>query len=112
MPTTRQNKVSRLIQKELGDIFQREGNGMFSGKMITVTAVRITSDLGQARIFLSIFPSPQKKDFENILQEHSNHIRHELGNRIRYQLRSIPELHFFLDDSLDYIDNIDRLLKK
>lgn len=112
MVTTRQNKVSRLLQKELGDFFQREGNGMFSGKMITVTNVRITPDLGQARIFLSIFPSLAKKDFENILQENSGHIRHELGNRIRYQLRTIPELNFFLDDSLDYIDNIDRLLKQ
>ena len=112
MPTTRQNKVSRLLQKELGDIFQREGNGMFSGKMITVTNVRITPDLAQARIFLSIFPSTEKGDFEKVLGDNAGHIRHELGNRIRYQLKSIPELHFFLDDSLDYIDNIDRLLKK
>ena len=112
MASTRQNKVSRLLQKELGDIFQREGKGMFSGKMITVTNVRITSDLGQARIFLSIFPSHDKADFEKILQDRSGHIRHELGNRIRHQLRSVPELHFFLDDSLDYLDNIDKLLKE
>ncbi len=112
MSTKRQNKVSRLLQKELGDIFQREGNGMFSGKMITVTRVGITPDLQQARIFLSIFPSLEKADFEKTLQDRSSHIRHELGNRIRYQLRSVPELHFFLDDSLDYIDNIDRLLNQ
>ncbi len=85
---------------------------MFSGKMITVTTVRITPDLGQARIFLSIFPSPGKEDFKKILQEHTGHIRHELGNRVRHQLRIIPELHFFLDDSLDYLDKIDRLLKQ
>ena len=112
MATTRQNKVSRLLQKELGNFFQREGNGMFSGKMITVTNVRMTPDLGQARIFLSIFPSLEKEDFNRKLQENSGHIRHELGNRIRHQLRSVPELHFFMDDSLDYIDNIDRLLKQ
>jgi len=112
MATTRQNKVSRLLQKELGEIFQREGNGMFSGKMITVTTVRITPDFGQARIFLSIFPSAEKEDFEKALQDRGSHIRHELGNRIRHQLRSVPELHFFLDDSLDYIDNIDKLLKE
>ena len=111
MATTRQNKVSRLLQKELGEIFQREGSGMFSGKMITVTTVRITPDFGQARIFLSIFPSTEKEDFEKALQNKGAHIRHELGNRIRHQLRSVPELHFFLDDSLDYIDNIDDLLK-
>lgn len=112
MASTRQNKVSRLLQKELGDIFQREGKGMFAGKLITVTSVRITSDLGQARIFLSIFPTMGKEDFENTLQSHSGHIRHELGNRIRHQLRSVPELHFFLDDSLDYIDTIDKLLNE
>ncbi len=112
MATTRQNKVSRLLQKELGEIFQRKGNDLFSGKMITVTTVRITPDLGQARIFLSVFPSPEKKDFEKILLDNTGHLRHELGNRVRYQLRSIPELHFFLDDSLDYIDNIDRLLNQ
>ena len=112
MASTRQNKVSRLLQKELGDIFQREGKGMLPGKMITVTNVRITSDLGQARIFLSIFPALEKDDFEKILEEKSGHIRYELGNRIRHQLRSVPELHFFLDDSLDYIDNIDKLLNE
>ncbi len=111
MASTRQNKVSRLLQKELGDIFQREGKGIFQGKMVTVTNLRITSDLGQARIFLSIFPALDKVEFENIIQSHSGHIRHELGNRIRHQLRSVPELNFFLDDSLDYIDNIDKLLK-
>jgi len=112
MASTRQNKVSRLLQKELGDIFQREGKGIFPGKMVTVTSVRITSDLGQARIFLSIFPSLEKDDFEKILEHKSGHLRHELGNRIRHQLRSVPELDFFLDDSLDYIDNIDKLLNE
>jgi ribosome-binding factor A len=101
-----------MLQKELGDIFQRLGNGMFPGKMITVTSVRITSDLKQARIFLSIFTSPDKEEFEKVLENHSGHLRHELGNRIRHQLRSVPELHFFLDDSLDYIDNIEKLLNE
>ena len=101
-----------MLQKEMGDIFQREGNAIFGGRMITVTRVRITPDLGQARIFLSIFPSPEKIEFDRVLIEKAEHLRHELGNRIRNQLRSIPELQFFLDDSLDYIDNIDRLLKE
>ncbi len=112
MTSTRQHKVSRLLQKELGDIFQREGNSIFAGKLITVTAVRITPDLAQARVFLSIFPAADGKKFKQTIEEHSHHIRHELGNRIRHQLRLVPELRFFLDDSLDYIDNIDRLLKK
>lgn len=101
-----------MVQKELGNLFQREGNAMFSGKMVTVTAVRITPDLGQARIFLSVFPTPLREEFNKILQEHTGHIRHELGNRMRHQLRLVPELHFFLDDSLDYMDNIERLLKQ
>ena len=112
MATTRQNKVSRLLQKELGDILQHEGNSMFDGKLVTVTNVRITPDFGKARIFLSVFPSLEKEDFEKILQRKSGHLRHELGNRIRHQMRSVPELHFILDDSLDYIDNIERLLDK
>lgn len=112
MTSTRQYKVSRLLQKELGHIFQREGNIIFSGKMITVTEVRITPDLGQARVFLSIFPAAEKALFDKKMEDHSPHIRHELGMRIRHQLRMVPELKFFLDDSLDYIENIDRLLKK
>lgn len=112
MTSTRQYKVSRLLQKELGQIFQREGKTMFAGRMITVTEVRITQDLGQARIYLSIFPTATRDLFEKTVGEHSQHIRHELGMRIRHQLRMVPELQFFLDDSLDYIENIDRLLKK
>lgn len=112
MTSTRQYKVSRLLQKELGHVFQREGNSIFIGKMITVTEVRITPDLGQARVFLSIFPAAEKAFFEKTMMEHSQHIRHELAMRIRHQLRMVPDLKFFLDDSLDYIENIDRLLKK
>lgn len=112
MTNTRQYKVSRLLQKELGIIFQHEGHSIFTGKMITVTEVRITPDLGQARVFLSIFPAAEKEIFDKTMGEHSQHIRHILAMRIRHQLRMVPELQFFLDDSLDYIENIDRLLKK
>ena len=112
MTNTRQYKVSRLLQKQLGIIFQHEGHSIFTGKMITVTEVRITPDLGQARVFLSIFPAAEKEIFDKTMGEHSQHIRHILAMRIRHQLRMVPELQFFLDDSLDYIENIDRLLKK
>ena len=112
MTSTRQYKVSRLLQKELGHVCQREGNSIFKGKMITVTEVRITADLGQARVFLSIFPATEKALFDKTMGEHTQHIRHELAMRIRHQLRMVPELQFFLDDSLDYIENIDRLLKQ
>lgn len=99
-----------MLQKELGYIYQRLGMNMFRGKIITVTEVRITSDLGQARVYLSIFPSPSKEDFSRITDENAGLVRRELGNRIRHQLRSVPELRFILDDSLDYIENIDRLI--
>ena len=112
MTSTRQNKVARLIQKELGDIFQRESKVFFGGKMITVTVVRITPDLALARIYLSVFPPDKNKDPLFEVNEHAARLRHELGNRIRHQLRIIPELVFIIDDSLDYIENIERLLKK
>ena len=83
---------------------------MFGGKMITVTEVRITPDLGQARVYLSIFPPPDRKDFERVTEANAGRVRRELGNRIRHQLKSVPGLTFILDDSLDYIENIDRLL--
>lgn len=112
METTRQKKISRLLQKELGEIFQRKTNE-FEGKLITVTRVRISPDLGIARIYLSIFPKKEKEvDFLEIIKSQTSTIRHDLGNRVRNQLRIIPELQFFEDDSLDYIENIDNLLKK
>ncbi len=112
MPSTRQNKVSRMLQKEMGDIFQHEVKGMFPGKIATVTRVEISPDLGQARIYLSVFPAMGNEDFEELMQKKTSHIRYELGNRIRHQLRIIPVLSFFLDDSLDYIDNIEKLLNE
>jgi ribosome-binding factor A len=112
MDTTRQNKVARLIQKELGDIFQRESKNHYGGKMISVTVVRITPDLSLAKVYLSIFPSQHDKDSLTEVQENQSRLRHELGNRIRHQVRIIPELVFIVDDSIDYLENIERLLKK
>lgn len=111
MSTTRQNKISRLIQKELGDIFQRNTASLFPGKMITVTAVRVSPDLSVARVYLSLFPVQDKNDYLTYISSVESQIRFELGKRVRHQLRKIPELAFFLDDSLDYIENIDNLLK-
>ncbi len=113
MESNRQKKVSRLLQKELGIIFQQKGRD-FGGKMISVTTVRISPDLGVAKVYLSIFP-PDKKDNEitmDLIKSHSSKIRNELGQKIKHQLRIVPELAYFEDDSLDYIDNIENLLKK
>jgi len=112
MDTTRQNKVARLIQKELGDILQRESKAHYGGKMISVTVVRITPDLSLAKVYLSIYPLQKDKDPLTEVNENHSRLRHELGNRIRHQVRIIPELVFIVDDSLDYLENIERLLKK
>ena len=112
MNSTRQQKVGRLIQKELGLLFQEKARTDFSGKMITVTTVRMTPDLGLARVYVSIFPLNKEEDFISVINEKLKTLRHELGNRVRHQIRIIPELVFILDDSLDYMDNIETLLKK
>jgi ribosome-binding factor A len=111
METQRQSKVSRLVQKELADIFQKQGNSLFGGGMISVTIVRVTPDLAVAKVYLSLFP-PERKDelFETVTRQ-SKTIRHELGRRVKNQLRQIPELFFYIDDSLDYASKIDDLLK-
>lgn len=111
MESTRQKKVARLLQKELGTIFQRNMTE-FGGKMITVTTVRISPDLSVAKVYLSIFPKEKEGDKTlNQVNHKTPHIRHELGNIVRNQLRIIPELNFFEDDSLDYIEKIENLLK-
>jgi ribosome-binding factor A len=110
MTTTRQHKVSRLLQKELGDYFQREGSGLSGGKMVTVTVVRISPDLRVAKVYLSIFPGDKAGEAIEAISEKTGLVRSTMGNKLRNQLRHIPEFAFFLDDSLDYIDRIEDLL--
>lgn len=111
MESTRLNKINRLIQKELGDIFLLQTKAM-KGVIISVTAVRVTSDLSIARAYLSFFPSEKGKELLENIKANTKSIRFELGQRVGKQLRKIPELSFYLDDSLDYIENIDKLLNK
>ncbi len=111
METTRQNKISRLIQKELSDIFLAETRKTH-GVLVSVSVVRISPDLSVARAYLSIFPSEKSAEMLANINANTKTIRYELSQRVRHQLRKTPELTFFLDDSLDYIDNIDTLLKK
>lgn len=111
METTRQNKIARLIQKELSNIFQ-EQTRLTHGVIISVSTVRISPDLSVARAYLSIFPSEKAEEIIQNVNGNTTTIRYELGTRVRHQLRIIPELKFFIDDSLDYIDHIDNLLKK
>jgi len=112
MESTRQKKVSRLVQKELGNYFQRGSYSLSPGRIITVTVVRISPDLSLAKVYLSIFPSENTEEVLQTFLDHRKTIRHELGKKIRHQLRAVPELAFFVDDTLDYVDNIENLLKK
>ncbi len=111
METTRQHKVARLIQKDLGEIFQQMGRDTFPGNMITVTKVVVAPDLTIARVHLSLFGKTEKTGLLKEIYSHKKAIRLQLGNRIRNQVRAIPDLEFYIDDSLDYIENIENLLK-
>ncbi len=111
METTRQNKISRLIQKELSDIFLLQTKAT-NGILVSVSVVRISPDLSVARVYLSVFPSNRSEEIVNNINANMKSIRYELGTRVRHQLRIIPELKFFVDDSLDYIEKIDGLLKE
>jgi ribosome-binding factor A len=108
--TTRQQKISRLLQKDLGEIFREEGRSHYHGVLISVTKVYISRDLGLARVYLSLFGKDREKIFENI-EGRAHEFRGRLGNLVRHQLRVVPNLEFFFDDSLDYVENIERLLK-
>ena len=111
METTRQNKISRLIQKELSEIFLLQTKSM-NGVVVSVSAVRISPDMSIARVYLSVFPSERSQEIVKNINDNMKSIRYELGTRVRHQLRVIPELKFFVDDSLDYAERIDELLKK
>lgn len=111
METTRQNKIARLLQKELSDIFQKQTQALH-GVLVSVSVVRISPDMSIARAYLSIFPSEKATEILKNINDNSKSIRYEIGTRVRHQLRIIPEFKFFIDDSLDYIEKIDSLLKK
>ena len=112
METTRQKKVSKLIQKELSIIFQKEIHQFLGNILVTVTGVRVSPDLSVAKAYLSIFPVEKPKEALNILNENKKVFRKLLGNSCRHQLRIVPELVFYLDDSAEYAEEIVKLLKK
>lgn len=100
-----------MLQRELGEILQLEGKGKYGGALITVTKVNVTRDLAIARVYLSLFATNNKIELLEKIQSHAGEIRYNLGKRIKNQVRHIPELEFYQDDSLDYIENIDNLLQ-
>ncbi len=110
--STRQNKIAKLLQREMAAILLKLNRENFQGKLISVTIARVTKDLGIARFYLSIFPSEFSGEILEYLQNNSKALRGELGRKVGKSLRVVPDLEFYIDDSLDYIENIDNLLKK
>jgi len=111
MDTIRQQKIARLLQKEIGEIFTKKEVSFSKAMMVSVTQVRVSPDLGIAKVYLSLFPATDKKEVIQQIQEKSKEVRYMLGKRVGKQLRHTPDLHFYLDDSFDYAEKIDQLLK-
>lgn len=113
METNRQKKIGGVIQKDLADILQGilRNNGV-TGVLVSVTKVYVTTDLSEAKVYLSIFPNSNAEKLIEELKSQQPAIKHELAQRTRHQLRRVPELQFYLDDSLEYIDNIEKSLKR
>lgn len=109
--STRQNKISRLIHREMADILLRVNKTKFAGKLISVTVVRVTKDLCIARVYLSIFPSEFGTEILKEIELINKQLRGDLGRKLGKSLRVIPALEFYIDDSLDYIENINKLIK-
>ena len=112
MDSLRQNKVNSLLQKEVAGILQEEGRRLLPGGLITVTGVRVSPDLGVAKVYVSLFPVKDKAAALERIRDDAHHLRGVLGRRVGRQMRVIPELIFHLDDSLDEQEEIDKLLKK
>jgi len=111
MSSIRQEKVANLVKRELSIIFQQKAGDWFGGRFITVTTVRISPDLSVARAYLSLFTKENKEEILEIIRKETIRIRKDLGNKVGKQLRIVPNLMFFVDDSLDYAEQIDNLLK-
>jgi len=112
MESTRQKKISRLLQREIAEILRKKTPVLAPGKMITVTTVRVSPDLGTSKIYLSVFPSEESTTVLANINSAKGSLRNELGKLVGKQLRVVPEINFYIDDSLDYIDNIDSLLSE
>ncbi|MEZ4720462.1 MAG: 30S ribosome-binding factor RbfA [Flavobacteriales bacterium] len=110
MESVRQQKVSRLLQKEISTIFQQNLGHLSHGNMVSVTVVRIAPDLGFAKIYVSIFPEKEPQKLVEVFNEHLGEVTRLLYPRIKNQFRKMPEIRFYHDDSLDYADRINQLL--
>lgn len=112
MDSLRQSKVNSLLQQEMAEVMQGHNRSLLPHGLITVTGVRVSPDLGIAKVYLSFFPAEDKLSVLQHVRDMTSKLRGELGHRVGKQLRIVPELNFYLDDSLDRAEEIDQLLKK
>ncbi|MBK8710938.1 MAG: 30S ribosome-binding factor RbfA [Niastella sp.] len=107
----RQKQVAAVLEHELNDIFHRLGLAMIEGGMVSISSVKITPDLFDARIYLSLFKVPDAQAALKIIQDRQWEIKKELTARVRHQLRSMPQLTFYIDDTLEYVDKMEQIFK-
>ncbi len=112
MESKRQQKFAGVIQKDLAEIFQREGMNFLPNTLVTITKVRVTPDLAIARVFLSFFNNQNNSLALNTIKAHASEIRYKLGSRIKDQARIVPHLEFFIDDTNQYVERMDKLFDK
>jgi ribosome-binding factor A len=112
METKRQQKFARIIQKEISDVFQKEGLAFIGNTMVTITIVRMSPDLSVARVYLSLFNSPNKDQVLTEIKSQTKEIRYKLGEKIRNQARIVPHLEFFIDDSMEYVSRMDQIFNQ
>ena len=112
MDSRRQEKFAKLIQRDLGDIFLQKTNTLFNGNFITISNVTVSPDLGYVKVYLSFFKADNKAETMDIIQLHKKEIRHELAKKVKNQVRKVPELEFYIDDSLDYVEKMENIFKK
>lgn len=111
MDSIRQQKIAKVLQKEISELLQKEGKHFCGKALVTVTNTRITPDLSIAKVYLSIFGVDDKNSIIENFKNSESELRFLMGKRIRNQLRHVPQFHFYIDDSLDYIEKIDKALK-
>ncbi|MEO5674481.1 MAG: 30S ribosome-binding factor RbfA [Chitinophagales bacterium] len=112
MEKVKQKKIASLIQQALSEIFQKENLSMVKGGMVTISDVEVSPDLGIAKVYLSLFQIKDPKIFLDELKDHAHELRHQLGNKIKNQVRRIPELHFYLDETLDHVFRLEEIFKQ
>ena len=109
MESKRQQKVGRQIQKDLGDILQKDASHLLNGALVTITGVKVSPDLGVARAYISVLPDQKKAEILELLKDNLKMLRQKLGTRVRHQLRIVPELSLYIDDTTEYMEKVDKL---